>query len=296
MTPAGVWWHENVASDDGLRLHVRATAGADTPLVLCHGLGLSSVAWELMAESLSGRCIAALDFRGHGDSDWDSTGDYDRNAMAEDVRATLDALRIERGILIGHSFGGDIVARLALDYPSRVHALVLVDVGPEIRPGGMRSLRELTARMPNVHSTCAEYREWLETIFPLADPRALTVLVSNGLRRRADGQFQLKADPAFADAMFAFEALASPRARWALLERIEQPTLVVRGADSAVLCPEIAERMAQVLKKGAYTVVPNAGHSVMLDNPVGLAAAIDAFVCQLFDPPGICGRTSGSSG
>jgi len=273
------WRRDYLRGDDGLRLHVRFTGGdGGAPLVLCHGFGLSAFAWDRMAVSLSGRRVAAVDFRGHGDSDWDPTARYDRGAIAEDVRATLDALGIERCVLVGHSFGGDIVARLALAHPSRVAALVLIDVGPEIRPSGMRGVRELTARMPDLYESRAEYREWLETIYPLADVHALTILTANGLRARPDGQLEVKLDPAFRRAMFTFEETASPDARWELLGTIEQPTLIVRGSESVVLSEETAKRMARVLKNGSHAVVPNAGHSVMLDNPRGMAAAIRDFV------------------
>jgi len=278
-SPEADWRREYLLGDDGLRLHARVHGGASAaPLVLCHGFGLSAFAWDRTAASLPGRAVVAVDLRGHGDSDWDKTARYDRGAIADDVRATLDALAIRRCVLIGHSFGGDIAARLALAHPSRVAALVLIDVGPEIRPSGMRGVRELTARMPDVYESRDEYRGWLETIYPLADVQALAVFAANGLRARPDGQLEPKHDPAFRRAMFAFEETASAGARWALLEAIEQPTLVVRGAESVVLSDETAKRMARVLRNGSHAVVPGAGHSVMLDNPRGMAAAIRDFV------------------
>ncbi|WP_394834239.1 alpha/beta hydrolase [Pendulispora rubella] len=278
MSAESNWWREYLWGDDGLLLHARVTGTSGAPLVLCHGFGLSAFAWDRMVVNLPERRIVAIDFRGHGDSEWDPTACYDRAAIAEDVRAILDALAIERCILVGHSFGGDIVARLAREHASRVAGLVLIDVGPEIRPSGMRLVRGLTDRMPAVYTSRAEYREWLETIYPLADALALTILAANGLRTGPDGGFESKLDPAFRRAMFAFEETASQDARWALLETIQQPTLIVRGAESVVLSEHTAQRMTRVLKKGCHAVVPDAGHSVMLDNPRGMATVLQDFL------------------
>jgi pimeloyl-ACP methyl ester carboxylesterase len=66
---------------------------------------------------------------------------------------------------------------------------------------------------------------------------------------------------------------------WKALEKIPCPTLVVRGAASDVLSADTADRMVdEVLAQGRLVVVPQAGHSVMTDNPEGFAEAVTAFV------------------
>jgi pimeloyl-ACP methyl ester carboxylesterase len=70
-------------------------------------------------------------------------------------------------------------------------------------------------------------------------------------------------------------------AQWEALARIDCPTLVVRGAASDILSPEIADRMVdEVLKQGSLAVVPQAGHSVMTDNPEGFREAVTSFVLE----------------
>jgi pimeloyl-ACP methyl ester carboxylesterase len=56
--------------------------------------------------------------------------------------------------------------------------------------------------------------------------------------------------------------------------------LVVRGAASDVLSPETAEKMEAVLPKGSLAVVPQAGHSVMTDNPEGFLAVLSLFLLE----------------
>ena len=65
------------------------------------------------------------------------------------------------------------------------------------------------------------------------------------------------------------------------LARIDCPTLVVRGAASDILSPEVADRMVDdVLERGSLAVVPQAGHSVMTDNPEGFREAVTSFVLE----------------
>jgi pimeloyl-ACP methyl ester carboxylesterase len=110
-------------------------------------------------------------------------------------------------------------------------------------------------------------------------------MARHGLRRRDDGRFTAKLDPAFRtrrtgspEEMDAWMA-QQERALWEALERIACPTLVVRGAASDVLSPETADRMVEeVLAQGRLEVIPRAGHSVMTDNPDAFDAALCRFV------------------
>src|SRR5262249_2360847 len=69
-----------------------------------------------------------------------------------------------------------------------------------------------------------------------------------------------------------------PEAAWSMLPRIPCPTLLVRGAASDILSPETAARMLRDIPDCRLVEVPDAGHSVPLDNPTGFLAAIDEFL------------------
>ena len=69
------------------------------------------------------------------------------------------------------------------------------------------------------------------------------------------------------------------REQWNALGAVPCPTLVVRGAASDVFAPDVADRMVDdVLQNGHLAVVPQAGHSVMTDNPEGFRTAVTDFV------------------
>jgi pimeloyl-ACP methyl ester carboxylesterase len=65
---------------------------------------------------------------------------------------------------------------------------------------------------------------------------------------------------------------------WSALRQITCPTLLVRGAESDILSPELAQRMVQAIPNCRLVEVPNSGHSVPLDNPSGFLAAVRTFL------------------
>jgi pimeloyl-ACP methyl ester carboxylesterase len=163
--------------------------------------------------------------------------------------------------------------------------LVLVDIGPELDARGTTRIRmEVESNRDPSFASVDEYARMLSLLYPAARPPAIQRMARYGVRRREDGRFVLKVDPALRGAARARSAQTSPeedltRQQWEALARIPCPTLVVRGAASDVLSAEVAERMAhEVLPKGSLAVVARAGHSVMTDNPDGFRDAVAAFV------------------
>jgi pimeloyl-ACP methyl ester carboxylesterase len=106
------------------------------------------------------------------------------------------------------------------------------------------------------------------------------------LRRRGDGRFEPKLDPQWFKGREGADRAAQEareerlaKEMWQALAEVPCPTLVVRGAASDVMSPEVADKMVdEVLKHGRLAVVPRAGHSVMVDNPEGFTAALVGFV------------------
>ena len=273
---------------DGLSLHVLAWSDAGTPLVLVHGFGNEAHIWDDFAPLVAPHYRTfAVDLRGHGDSDHDPERRYDYDHHVADLEAVTSALGIDRLVLVGHSFGGRTSILFAAKHPERMAGLVIVDIGPEHDPRGTTRIRmEVMQRGDGSFAEPAEYERVLAHNFPAGSPDALRRMARHELRRRPDGRFERKADPAFmAGRPGQDEAEADARERdtakrlWDALARVPCPTLVVRGAASDILSPEIADRMVDdVLVKGQLAVVPRAAHSVMTDNPAGFAEAVTAFV------------------
>ena len=272
----------------GLTIHLLEWSEAGTPLVLVHGFGNEAHIWDDFAPIVAPHYrTLAVDLRGHGDSDHDPERRYDYDTHVADLEAVTAALGIERLVLVGHSFGGRTSILFAGKHPERMAGLVVVDIGPEHDPRGTTRIRlEVMQRGDGTFAEPAEYERLLAHNFPAGSPDALRRMARHELRRRADGRFERKGDPAFmAGRPGQGEMEAEERERdtakrlWDALARIPCPTLVVRGAASDILSPEIADRMVDdVLAKGQLAVVPRAAHSVMTDNPAGFTEAVSAFV------------------
>ena len=113
----------------GLRLHVRNWGGNGRQVVLLHGLASTCRIWDLVAPVLAQDfAVIAVDQRGHGDSGKPGKG-YDFATVASDIAALLSGRGIERPILVGHSWGGDVALELAVAHPGLTRGLVFVDGG-----------------------------------------------------------------------------------------------------------------------------------------------------------------------
>lgn len=270
----------------GLMLHVLEWSHEGTPLVLLHGGGNEAHLWDDFAPCIASHYrVLAVDQRGHGDSDWDPQGRYDSDSMADDLERVLDAFGIERFVLVGFSMGGRAGMIFAGRHPNRLAGLVLVDIGPELDARGrIRIGGEMTEQRAPVFQSIEEYARLLARNYPAGSPEALQRMAKYGLRKRDDGRFELKSDPKLRsergdpEEARAQEAALAER-MWDALAKLPCPTLVVRGAASDILSPEIADRMVDdVLQHGRLAVVPQAAHSVATDNPKGFEEAVSAFI------------------
>ena len=132
--PAEEW-----AEVRALRMRYLDWGGDGPPVLALHGLASSAHWYDILAPYLCGRFrIVAPDQRGHGRTT-QAAGGYDWRSVASDAVGLLDVLGIERAIVLGHSWGGNVAVATAAHFPARVSALVMIDggfVGPEMIPGG----------------------------------------------------------------------------------------------------------------------------------------------------------------
>lgn len=275
-----------VTGAHGNALHVLEWSTEGVPMILLHGHGNEAHLWDDFAPCVAPHYrVLAVDQRGHGDSDWDPQGRYDSDSMADDLEKIVEAFGIDRFVLIGFSMGGRASMVYGGRHPERLAGLVLVDIGPELDPRGrIRIGSEIAENRAPVFRDVAEYARLLTRNYPAGSPEALQRMARHGLRRREDGLYELKMDPKLRsdrleDAESAAAEAELARRNWEALAKIPCPTLVVRGAASDILSPEIADRMVdEVLPNGRLAVVPQAAHSVATDNPKGFEEAVAAFV------------------
>jgi haloacetate dehalogenase len=120
----------------GNRIHVRI-GGAGPPLVLLHGYPQTHVCWHRIAPDLARtHQLVIADLRGYGASDAPPAdaayATYSKRAMAEDILGVMRKLGHDRFSVIGHDRGARVAYRLALDHPSAVDRLVILDILPTL--------------------------------------------------------------------------------------------------------------------------------------------------------------------
>jgi pimeloyl-ACP methyl ester carboxylesterase len=116
------------------RLRVEESGSGRTPVVLVHGNGGDRTHWtETLPHLAQGRRTVSFDMRGMGESDAPSDGSYALDALVDDVSRVADALALERFVLIGHSFGGTVVAAACRRIPQRLAGALFLDAGGDLR-------------------------------------------------------------------------------------------------------------------------------------------------------------------
>jgi pimeloyl-ACP methyl ester carboxylesterase len=120
---------DNFIQIEGLSIHTIDWGGRGNWIVLLHGLASQAHIWDLVAPQLADDFhVVAIDQRGHGLSGKPDHG-YDFASMTHDLDQVLKALQIDRAVLAGHSWGGNVALQYAVDQPDRVGGLVFVDGG-----------------------------------------------------------------------------------------------------------------------------------------------------------------------
>jgi pimeloyl-ACP methyl ester carboxylesterase len=256
---------------DAVALKAWEWPGAPPPTLLLHGIGNYGRYWDFFADAIAGRLrLLATDARGHGESSRPADG-YAPEDFVADATQVLDALRIERALVVGHSMGGTHAIRLAAAHPDRVERLVVVDAGPEPMREGAERARRLSLERPERF----EYADDALAYLRRTSPGYSEEVYANRMRwlfREDAGDVVWRSSR---DALAAI--MSSARGDlWDALRTIRCPVLLVRGTRSNVLSAEIAMRMMQALVDGRLIEL-DAGHNVALDRPKELADAVVVF-------------------
>lgn len=275
-------------ASQGLTLRYVDWGNAGAPLLLLlHGNRDHARSWDRVAAELRDAWhVVALDLRGHGDSDWSPDGAYLSSYHLLDVLNLLDALGAERAAIVGHSFGGNIAARLAGAFPERVTKLALVDgfgpppsayeerakAGPARRTRGwVEQWRAAAGRPAKVFASVDEAAGRLRAGNPLLPEAQAGALALHGLKP-VEGGFAWKCDPVVS--LFAPEDFAADNAA-ELWGAVACPTLLCFGAESWNKSPE-ADGRAGLLADYRVAPIAGAGHWPHHDR-------LDAFMAALRD-------------
>ncbi len=257
-------------------------AGDGPPLVFLHGVLGSHRVWaHLAGEMAQTHTVVAPDLFGCGDSTARAAADYSLGGHAGVVRDLLDALGIDRAIIVGHSLGGGIAMTFAYLFPDRVSGLVLV------ASGGLGHEVNLLLRAPTLPGA-----GWV-----------LPVLASQFARRQGNALARglkligVKGSTDVAEAWHGFEQLGDGESRRAflatirsvvgpdgqrvsateLLPLIRVPVLLVWGGRDRMIPQAHARAAVEQLHDARLVVFDQAGHFPHLDEPERFAELMHDF-------------------
>ena len=178
---------------NGVRLHYLDWGGKGETLLFLHGMGDSAHAYDNLAPKFTNQFrVLALTRRGHGESEIPETG-YDTATLVEDIRQFLDALKIQRIVLAGHSFAGDELTRFAVVHPGYVIKLIYFDSAFD-HSGVPESLRfkPLHGWVPELFPTKEESespsgrRQWISRAFGEKRGPAIYAMTEGSYSARAE--------------------------------------------------------------------------------------------------------------
>ncbi len=238
-----------------------SVVGSDPPLVLIHGAGGSHLHWGPTTRRLSGRSVYAIDLPGHGRSPGAGSA-----SIAEYVTAVSSWLRqigLQRPVIVGHSMGGAIALSLALDLPESLGGLVLVGTSDHLPVN------------PTLLSMLERDETWRDAIdliirwsfSPGTEPRLVELS-----RKR---MLETPRNVIFGD----FQACGRYDVQ-GRLGQIQIPTLVICGADDKMTPERNVRRLTQGIRDSRFTLVPGAGHMIMLEKPSILDNAVQDFLAE----------------
>ena len=243
------------------------------PLLLLHAFPFDAQLWEAVDMRMPEVPVVMVDAPGFGDSPayglvaaavGRSPGSS-IDTYADAVVASLLREGIQRAVVVGHSMGGYVALSLADRYPALVAGIGLIDT---------KATADDDAAVANRIRIAEEAEEFgAQAVAPMAAALLGRTTQETHPELVAEVRGLLAAAPPEGIA-WAQRAMSRRPDRLEVLERLDVPALVLRGAEDELSSQEAAEQMAGALKDCELEVVPEAGHLTVLENPDAVVAAL----------------------
>jgi pimeloyl-ACP methyl ester carboxylesterase len=225
--------------------------------VLVHGAGGTHLDWPAELRRLPEANAIVMDLPGHGRSP--GNGRSTVGAYAADVLALMDALKLPKAIIGGHSMGGATAMTMALNYPERVQGLILIGtsaklgVHPDILNGFLGEMKRTATMVVNMYYG-----------------RAAT----DSMRRRSMGRL-MEFNPAIVHQDYAACNLFDIRNQ---VGHIRQPTLILGGTDDQLTPFKFSEYLRDQIGGSMLIKIEGGGHMMMLEQPEFVADAVQKWL------------------
>jgi pimeloyl-ACP methyl ester carboxylesterase len=202
---------------------------------------------------------------------------YSKSAALERLFSLLDALQIERAILVGNSSGGTLALEAALAEPERIDALVLI--APWVhsqRP----ILPDWLVALPQIERLTLALARYLGTNSPLLDYSYADASKIDEARRALTGAHRLMAGWDHAWGALLQRSLTDPVEIAEQLSTVSQPTLVLTGEADQVVSVADTEATAATLPNATLVRLPGCGHLPQEECPQQVEAAVQRWLAE----------------
>ncbi len=269
---------------NGVNVHYKTWGQGEPTFILLHGFGASIFSWREVTEPLAQfGTVIAYDRPAFGlterPMEWEGESPYSPQAQVDIVIGLMDALNVEKAILVGNSAGGTVSMQVALQHPDRVEALILVDAAvyagggapswsrPLLKTPQMNHVGPLIARQLQAQGT-----EFLKTAWH--DPSKITPEIFAGYEK------PLQVDN-WDKALWQLTVASQESGLTERLSEITMPALVITGDDDRIVPTEQSLRLADELPNAELKVIAQSGHLPHEETPVEFMQAVTEFLATL---------------
>lgn len=269
-----------VISNDGISLYVRDYSGpasaTKSPILCLGGLTRNSKDFAGLAKYWSRyRRVICPDKRGRGMSGYDPKWEnYNPQTYVEDVRHILCALGVHDAVVVGTSLGGILGMAMGTALPGFIKALVMNDIGPEVRTDTLSDIIDYMKEPPALSSwdeAGKHARAAFGSQIPLTTDADWTRAARLSYIERADGKIVFDFDPNIVKPILKDDTKVHNLWHfWGATCRL--PLLVIRGGKSDILDAAQLQKMHDSYPEMQSVVVPGIGHAPSMAEPESLAA------------------------
>lgn len=260
-------------TSDGLSLHY-TDEGTGLPILCLAGLTRTTADFDYVTPHLAGNRLIKLDYRGRGQSDFDTNWqNYALPVECRDVLELLGHLSLDKVAVLGTSRGGLNAMGLAAGAKDKLLGVALNDVGPVIEKTGLETIRHYIGRAPAA-KTHADAAAAMARAFPeftdVPDSRWMEEAVKH-YTKTADG-LQITYDPHLRDAVIA--AMEGPDVDlWPFFDALaDLPLACIWGMQSNLLSETTVREMQNRRPDMILAEVAGRGHVPFLDEPDSITA------------------------
>lgn len=245
--------------------------GEGEPILILHGMFGTLDNWQTLAKKLSAHyMVFILDLRNHGRSPHDEAFSY--KIMAEDVREFMEAHWIYEATIVGHSMGGKVAMRLALEYPDSVKKLVVVDMAPKNYTGGHEAIFEALFALDLEHlESRRQADEFLKARIPEFGVRQF--LLKNLSINKETQKYEWKMN-----LPVIYKAYTHILSHDPYEHTYTGPTLFLRGEKSRYVAEEEMDQYRTWFSEAQLATIKDAGHWVHAEQPKAFLETLQTFL------------------